>query len=166
MGYTTEFEGRIDIVPVLSAEEITFINKFADTRRMNRKNGPYFVDGDGFAGQDDGPDEIYDHNNPPKGQPGIWCQWIVTDDGAAIVWDGGEKFYESAEWMAYIIKNFLGKDPIAAKELPFLKGHTLNGRIGAQGEDASDMWELLVNDNEVFVDQAVAMTEGNPTKIN
>ena len=166
MGYTTDFVGRIDVVPALSVEEITFINKFSDTRRMKRENGPYFVDGNGFCGQDDGPDEVYDHNNPPEGQPGLWCQWVATDDGSAIEWNGAEKFYGSPDWMAYLIKHFLGETPVAASQLPFLKGHVLNGRIGAQGEEAYDMWELLVNDNVVMVDQATATADGNPKRID
>lgn len=165
MGYTTDFVGHIDVVPALNAQEIEFINKFADTRRMDRANGPYFVDGDGLAGQDNGPDVVYDHNSPPKGQPGLWCQWIVTDDGSAIVWDGGEKFYDSDKWMAYLIKHFLGKNPVASDQLSFLQGHTLNGRIVAQGEDPSDMWELLVTDNVVFVDQFEAKAVGKPKLI-
>ena len=104
MGYTTDFVGRIDVVPALNAEEIEYINKFADTRRMDRANGPYFVDGDE---QDNGPDVIYDHNSPPEGQPGLWCHWVPNDDGTAIEWDGGEKFNHSAEWMAYLIEHFL-----------------------------------------------------------
>ncbi len=166
MGYTTDFVGRIDVVPALSAEEITFINKFSDTRRMKRENGPYFVDGDGPFGQDNGPDVVHDHNSPPEGQPSLWCRWIASDDGTSIGWNGEEKFYSGAEWMAYLIKHFLGKTPVAASKLPFLKGHVLNGRIGAQGEESSDMWELLVNDNVVLVDQATATADGNPIRID
>ena len=82
----------------------------------------------GMAGQDHEPD-IIDYNSPPKGQPGLWCQWVPTHDGKFIVWDGNEKFYNSAEWMTYLIEHFIGDRPKAKKELPFLQGHTCNGRI-------------------------------------
>ena len=38
-------------------------------------------------------------NTPPFGQPGLWCQWVPTDDGHALVWNGHEKFYRSSGWM-------------------------------------------------------------------
>lgn len=152
MGYTTEFEGQIKINPPLNSDEINYLKKFNDTRRMMRKNGPYFVDGSGMMGQGEDKD-IIEYNSPPEGQPGLWCQWTPTEDGTAIEWDGGEKFYASEEWMEYIIKHFIGSNPIApTKEttLQFLKPHTLNGVIEAQGEDDEDHWFLVVEDNEVF----------------
>lgn len=154
MGYTTDFAGHIDIVPALNKEEIKYINKFSDTRRMNRKNGPYYIDGGGFAGQDDEGD-IIDYNKPHESQPGLWCQWVVSEDGKQLSWNGGEKFYHSPEWMTYLIEHFLGKTPIAkeAAQLDFLKGHTLNGEIAARGEEPSDIWLLVVKDNKVSVMQ-------------
>jgi hypothetical protein len=148
MGYTTEFKGSISVSPPLSTEEIEFLKKFAGTRRMDRKKGPYFVDGTGFAGQGHDPD-IRDYNSPPPGQPGLWCQWVPNADGTAIEWDGGEKFYDSVGWMKYLVDHFIGSDPIAASELPFLKPHVLNGVILAQGEDEDDRWHLVVADNVV-----------------
>jgi hypothetical protein len=149
MGYTTDFEGQVDISPPLNAEEREFLTKFSDTRRMNRQKGPYFVDATGFAGQDPMPD-ILNYNSPPEGQPGLWCQWTPTEDGSALEWDGGEKFYESAEWMRYLIDHFLKPGAIAKSHLPFLQtNHTVNGVIRAQGEDADDRWELVVENNRV-----------------
>lgn len=150
MGYTTDFSGSVKVEPPLSAEEIAFLNKFAGTRRMRRKNGPYFVDGDGFRGQKEESD-IEDFNAPPEGQPGLWCQWVPTDDGKAIEWDGGEKFYRSPEWMAYLIDHFIGSNPKAKTVLPFLQSHTLNGTIDAAGEDPDDRWRLIVENNNVRV---------------
>lgn len=153
MGYTTTFEGQVAVVPPLSKEEIDFLNKFAATRRMNRTKGPYFVDGTGSHGQGQDAD-IRDHNAPPQGQPGLWCQWVPTEDGAAIEWDGGEKFYDSVEWMAYLIEHFIGSAPKAKAQLPFLQAHTLNGVIEAQGEESGDIWRLIVKDNEVRAKKA------------
>lgn len=146
MGYTTEFEGQIAVEPPLSKDEIEFLTKFAKTRRMNRLNGPYYVDGTGFAGQGCDQDVI-NYNEPPRGQPGLWCKWVPTEDGTAIEWNGVEKFYDSEEWMRYIINHFLSKDHFA--KLPFLTGHTLNGTILAQGESITDRWMLQVVDNAV-----------------
>jgi len=142
MGYTTEFEGMVKIEPPLNEQERKFLEKFSDTRRMNRKKGPYYVDNTGLSGQDDEPD-IIDYNEPPKGQPGLWCQWVPTKDGQYIVWDGGEKFYHSPEWMEYLIKHFIGTNPIA------------KGEIKARGEDMDDRWNLVVIDNKVGVNGSI-----------
>jgi hypothetical protein len=149
MGYTTEFSGKVEVSPPLNAEEIAFLNKFSETRRMHRANGPYFVDGGGLMGQAREVD-IIDYNTPPAGQPGLWCHWISTEDGTAIEWDGSEKFYDASEWMEYLIDHFLKPGAIAARQLPFLQAnHTVNGVIKAQGEDIDDRWKLIVTDNVV-----------------
>lgn len=146
MGYTTEFKGQININPPLSREEIEFLKKFNETRRMNREKGPYFVDGSGSYGQGHD-DDIRDFNSPPAGQPGLWCKWRPTEDGSAIEWDGAEKFYSSEEWMRYLIEHFLKPGHLAP--MPFLGEHTLNGTILAQGEEIEDRWRLVVENNEV-----------------
>lgn len=151
MGYTTSFSGQITIVPALDADEIAFLQKFSETRRMCRKCGPYFVGGSGDFGQGRDPDVI-DYNRPDPSQPGLWCQWRPTEDGSAIEWNEAEKFYDSAEWMKYLIVHFLKPGAEAVGKVEVLKGgHVLNGVIEAQGEDSSDRWDLLVKDNKVTV---------------
>jgi hypothetical protein len=153
MGYTTEFEGKVDIVPPLNEAEIAYLNKFSDTRRMDRTKGPYYVDGTGLCGQ--GRDnDIIDFNNPPPGQPGLWCQWVPTDDGTAIEWNGSEKFYCADAWMRYIIDHFLSPTAVAKNTLDFLQAnHVVNGEIEASGEDSDDHWKLIVKNNKVLVKQ-------------
>jgi hypothetical protein len=149
MGYTTDFSGAVSIEPPLNAAEIEFLTKFAETRRMARTKGPYFVDGGGDYGQAR-EDDVTDYNRPPAGQPGLWCQWVPSEDGTTIAHDGGEKFYDSPEWMTYLIDHFL--KPGAIADLPFLqKNHIVNGVIKAQGEDMDDRWKLVVTDNKVTV---------------
>lgn len=160
MGYTTYFTGQINVEPALNPQEIEFLKKFNETRRINRTKGPYFVDGSGSFGQGSDPD-ITNFNQPPEGQPSLWCQWTPTEDGTAIVWDEGEKFYESPEWMAYLIEHFLAPNPKALSELQFLQGHMLNGTISAQGEEPSDMWLLHVRNNVVSVEELVATPTGS-----
>ncbi len=156
MGYTTDFEGHVDITPPLSAKEVEYINRFNETRRMDRENGPYFVGGSDDFGQGRDSD-IYDHNRPPAEQPGLWCQWRASEDGTRIEWDGGEKFYNAPEWMQYIIDHFIGDDPIAKRvnsHFDFLEGHSVNGVIRAYGEDPEDLWTLTVADNVVVTKDA------------
>lgn len=161
MGYTTDFDGSVSVMPPLNPHEIAYLRKFAESRRMHRNNGPYYI-GTGAFGQDREPD-IIDYNEPPPPQPGLWCQWVPTDDGTAIIWDGGEKFYEADEWMRYIIDTFLRPGAALAEDLArpipgrvypdelihFTFDHVLNGTIYAQGEDCDDRWRLVVTDNTV-----------------
>lgn len=153
MGYTTDFEGTVAVDPPLNQHEIAYLRKFAETRRMDREQGPYFVDGSGFAGQGRDAD-VRDHNMPPAGQPGLWCQWVPAEDGAAIEWDGGEKFYCAEEWMRYLIEHFLRPGAHASADSSgcfegFTFDHVLSGVIDAQGEDDDDRWRLVVQDNRV-----------------
>jgi hypothetical protein len=120
MGYTTEFTGQIKIEPPLHPKEIEFINSFSDGTFNNPKKEDY---------------------------PGNYCQWVVTEDGRFVEWDRNEKFYDSVEWMQYLIDKFLGMNPLAKHD--FLEGHTLNGQIEAQGEDEKDQWSLIVEDNQI-----------------
>ena len=105
----------------------------------NGEEGGYFVDAEGHAGQDRDA-SIIDYNRPPKGQPGLWCQWIPNDEGTVIEWDGGEKFYEYEQWLEYIIDNFLK---------PW--GYVLNGEVTWEGEESGDLGKLIVEDNVVII---------------
>lgn len=106
----------MSVSPPLNAHEIAYLRKFAVSRRMDRAHGPYFVDGSGPFGQGRD-DDIRNFNEPPAGQPGLWCQWEPTEDGTAIEWNGEEKYYKSAEWMTYLIDTFLKAGAVLASEL-------------------------------------------------
>ena len=169
MGYTTDFEGKFNISPAMKDEHAEFINKFSETRRMARNalaagklpdplrevtglpvgiQGGYYVGDPSFAGQSKTPD-ILDYNQPPEGQPGLWCQWVVTEYGEQLEWNGAEKFYYYTEWLEYLIKHFFA---------PW--GYTLNGEVTWQGEDRSDMGKLTVKDNKVKALEGVVTYPG------
>jgi hypothetical protein len=161
MGYTTEFTGAVTVEPPLNEHEISYLRRFVGTRRMDREQGPYYC-GTGFAGQDEEPD-ILDYDKAGFGQPGLWCRWEPTDDGRRIQWGGAEKFYNSEEWMAYLIRTFLMPGAVLSEELAagfegryyapefeyFTFDHVVNGVIDADGEEVDDVWQLIVTDNEV-----------------
>lgn len=163
MGYNTDFRGAVTIVPPLNKHEVAYLRRFAGTRRMDRELGPYYC-GKGFAGQDQEPD-IRDYNKPGFGQPGLWCKWEPTDDGARIQWNQQEKFYDADDWMEYVITTFLMPEADLAEELAspvegrfyagefahFTFDHVVNGVIQAEGEEDDDVWTLAVTDNEVVV---------------
>ena len=163
MGYTTNFTGSLNITPPLSPEQTAYINQFRLTRRMKRdteitatrpdpireavglplgEQSGYFVGAAGFAGQEEGwgghaAIGVLDYNAPPAGQPGLWCQWEVSEDGN-LQWDEGEKFYSYTEWLEYLIQHFFA---------PW--GKTLNGSIHWDGEDSEDRGMIWVKNNEV-----------------
>lgn len=193
MGYTTDFYGQIDITPPLNEHEASYLQEFNRSRRMERTFGPYFVKGDGDFGQGNGPDTILGYNSSHNEQPGLWCQWVpgdgytATDSGHKVVdygcleWDQGEKFYQSAEWMKYLIDHFLKPNamlqerlkngwfeqngyPVDERFAHFTFDHVLNGEIEAQGEDHGDRWYLIVENNIVKVAD-VQMTRGTATEL-
>ncbi len=157
MGYSTDFTGQFKVTPTLKPEHAGYLATFSETRRMERDaklaeklhdpiredvglpvgtEGAYYVgdEGNSFGGHP----SILDNNNPPKGQPGLWCNWIPTESGEAIEWNGGEKFYEYTKWLVYLIKHFLA---------PW--GYVLNGNVEWQGEGSDDNGVIYVKDNKV-----------------
>jgi hypothetical protein len=163
MGYTTEFSGSFSLDKPLLASHSAYLHKFATTRRMERKQtiasklpdpvreaaglpigkqGAYFVGGVGDFGQ--GTDaSIVNSNGAPDGQPGLWCQWVPTENDDGIEWDSGEKFYHYTEWLAYIIKHFLQ---------PW--GYILNGEVEWFGEDRDDRGKIVVENNIISTKRA------------
>lgn len=174
MGYTIDFNGSFKLNKTLDETTKTFLEKFAEIRHMVRKVGPeygiegeFYVAGTGDFGQDKDKN-IVDYDTPPSTQPGLWCQWVPTEDGNYIEWDGsekfynyvvtrdggyhrnlesewdgGEKFYNYVEWLEYIIRNFLAP-----------KGYVLNGTVQWQGEGIGDVGRIVVKDNVVRTQRA------------
>ena len=156
MGYHTDFYGQFDVTPVLSEDHKNYLVRFSETRRMKRDpdrlpsdpireqaglppgfEGAYFVGGLGYCGQDSD-SSVIQSSIQPKGQPGLWCQWIPNEDGTAIVWDEGEKFYEYVEWIEYLMKHFF---------TPW--GYALSGKVRWQGQDPDDRGMIKITDNIV-----------------
>jgi hypothetical protein len=159
MGYTTTFQGQFNLDKPLTEAHAAYLKLFSETRRMARdefktdllpdplrqavglpvgEDGCYFVGSDDVCGQDFGHPSVVRPNDPPYRQPGLWCQWVPTEDRTGIEWDRGEKFYDYAEWLEYLIDHFLR---------PW--GYTLNGRVRWRGEDFDDIGTLVVEDNVV-----------------
>lgn len=163
MGYTTDFYGSFQLDKPLSPEQVAYINKFNETRRMARDTamlesepdptrlavglplgpeGAYFVGAEGNYGQGDH-HSILNYNVPPSGQPGLWCQWRASGDGTRIEWDEGEKFYCYVQWLEYLILHFLE---------PW--GYVLKGKVTWEGEEHTDMGIIVVEDNAVSTKRA------------
>lgn len=158
MGYTTDFNGQFKLDQPLTADQRAYLTAFSGTRRFKRNaevtstfpdpvreavglpvgdDGGYYVGDTENYGQNRKSD-CAGYNNPPEGQPSLWCNWTPTEDGTAIVWNEGEKFYHYTEWLKYIIEHFLQ---------PW--GRVLNGEVKWQGEDYEDRGIIYVKDNMV-----------------
>lgn len=168
MGYTTDFKGTLTPNKPFTKEITDYINKFSKTRRMKRdwrkipvfdpnweKNcwhgkmgveGEYYVGGKGWSGQDHD-ESIINYNYPPCTQPGLWCQWIINENGE-VEWDGNEKFYNYVEWLHYLIDNFFAAE-----------GYILNGEIEYLGEDPSDHGLIVVKNNCVKVEELEPLSD-------
>ena len=154
MGYTTEFTGEFKVTPPLKPEHAAYLKAFSETRRMTRdpevtaqrldpvrlavnlpvgRDGCYFVGADGFMGQERHCESgVANYNEPPSTQPGLWCQWVPSDNGTAILWNGTEKFYRYVEWLRYIVDHFL---------TPW--NYKIDGRVTWEGEDRNDRGVII-----------------------
>ena len=157
MGYTTEFEGHFDITPPLEPAQVAYLTAFSESRRMERHplrceaaaardplrvalGMPVGSQGGYCVGLSDshGDSAILDYNSPPSGQPGLWCDWAPSEDGAELAWNGNEKFYGYAKWLEYLVAHFF---------IPW--GRVLSGSVTYQGEEPSDFGKLVIKDNEL-----------------
>ncbi|MEV6682189.1 hypothetical protein AB0N09_35810 [Streptomyces erythrochromogenes] len=160
MGYNTEFEGGVAVVPALNASEVAYLKAFARSGRAERLKGPYCVEPVHIWPAGETPslptvaEDVTNVNRPPMGQPNRFCHWVASDDGTLIHFDGGEKFHAAEDWMTYLIDHFLRPGALAQGH-PGFEGftfdHTVNGTILAQGEGWGDSWSLVVTDNVVDV---------------
>jgi hypothetical protein len=169
MGYTTNFTGQFNLSPTLTPEHKAYLTQFAEIRHMRRNpsktavlddplreavglpiggEGDYYVgtankfDSQGVFGVKD--ESIIDGNSPPSSQPGLWCQWVPTVSGEAIVWDDGEKFYEYVDWIRYLVDHFL---------TPW--GYLVAGIVYWEGEESGDLGRIIIDSpNVVRVENA------------
>jgi len=133
-------------------------------------DGAFFVGAEGFMGQEND-ESVADHNVPPgqlsyrigddfrtrwdenkrrsknlECQPGLWCQWEISEDRQYLQWDEGEKFYYYTEWLRYLIKNFFE---------PW--GYKLNGEVEWHGEAFDDRGVIICKDNVVEVQEFLSV---------
>lgn len=156
MGYTTTFLGAFTFSRSLTEAELTFLQAFSASRRMKLdplqleefegKHAEPYTHSYGPEGAYFAHDLLREHpaildsNEPPTGQPGIWCNWSPT--ATTLQWNGAEKFYYYAEWLEYLVDHFF---------TPW--GVRLNGAVQWSGEDPADRGVLSLRNNRLFVHQ-------------
>lgn len=179
MGYDTRFEGHFLLSKKVGKEFYSYINAFNRTRHMYRDvsliienfpdwmersykgdlglDGAYFICEDGKRTPD-----VIDYNKSTYGVPNLWCQWRLFSDKekellsgdveeaeAYLAWDGGEKFYDSLEWLEYLIKHFFSKE-----------GITLTGAALSVGEEFGDSTYICAVDNHTTTEYAYSPDAG------
>ena len=156
MGYTTDFFGKFDIDRKLKEEHARYLFAFQNVRHMRRDEKiaskmsdpvreatglPIGNEAAYFVGGDEGMDaSILNYNEPPRGQPGFWCNWTPSIDGKAILWNEREKFYNYVDWLTYLMFHFLNT-----------WGYVLNGEVEWQGEDRDDFGLIVVANSKVTI---------------
>jgi hypothetical protein len=103
MGYTTKFTGSIALSRPLTLAEAGMWLGWADNQE-----------------------------SVPRPCPDSYLQWIPIASLDALIWDGGEKFYNYIEWLQWICTWLRGL------------GIDSNGRIAWDGEEQGDVGMLVV----------------------
>lgn len=153
MGYNTAFTGELNIEPPLNADEISYLNAFADSRRYQRlDHGPLAVI----------PPDMWPYsstyNQPAVGQPSMYCNFTANHDGTQLVCCEYESTYEDDKWIAFLVRRLLSPDARAyidehitddSRLASFTANHVINGEFTAFGDDDDDIWRIVVKDNIV-----------------
>lgn len=171
MGYTIKYSGSFDLNKPLTKKLAKYLLDFSRTRHFKRDLPDFGIEGEFFIDPTEKKInfwdnfqkyakvgltheevlvklreecKIIDYNHPPISQPGLWCQWIPTEDRSAIKWDENEKFYNADKWLTYIIENFLKP-----------KGYILDGIVSFHDSGLDEYQEeygyIVVKDNKVIV---------------
>jgi hypothetical protein len=123
MGYSTDLFGVVKFDKQLTIDQKKQLEDFAEQRHGGNMD-------------------------PDPDVPGFYCQWVPTEDGWGLEWDGGEKFYNYVEWLEHLIKKFF---------VPW--GVKLNGEIEWEGEESGDLGKIIVKDNVVTTKEGKVVYE-------
>jgi len=114
MGYSTRFTGRFDFDKPLPLGVIESMRKLQGVDTRDLSGAAY---------------------------PGMFCQWILTNDLMGVKWDGEEKFYQWEEWLNWLVRNFFLPNAV-----------NITGRVAFQGEDIEDAGYIeVLEGNRVVV---------------
>ena len=120
MGYSTTFDGHLNIVTACGTESV---HPDAEMAIMMLEK---------FCGSDMQAIKSREQYNIST----RWCDWCVrysSKKEPRLEWNGSEKSYQMYEWLHFIQDKFLTP-----------AGLTLGGRVTAQGEDPEDRWAIEV----------------------
>lgn len=155
-------EGSATITEKLNAKHKNYLNAFAKTRRVARKEsflsnvkdpvrervnlplgeeGAYFIGGYDFShlGNDGADPSISDYFQAPEGQPSQWCMWQINKN--KLVWNKCIDDFDSHHlWLRYLIDHFLS---------PW--GYSLNGQFRWTGLEDSHVGKIKIINNKLEI---------------
>jgi hypothetical protein len=109
MGYDPKFTGRFTLPRPLTANECAILEAVHDHSHQADRGLPYAVleerpvkiEREIFK-----PYYIGESFNNYEKYPSYYCQWMVSPNKRALVWDKVEKFYNYVSWLEYLISHF------------------------------------------------------------
>lgn len=161
------FQGSLTIEPPLNKDEVKALTAFFSSRRILTKGGPLDCrDLPGFHS------EVIDIAKPAEGQPGVWCDLKISEDGKTLSWNDESKSTERNldEWITYVIDHLLKFDAefnIRERNFDidemdddnllrsFTFDHYVNGTLAGAVPEADGVWKIIVTDNVVTTEPVV-----------
>lgn len=119
MGYSTSFVGNLKFNRELTHKEWMELMRLAN-----------------YASHDDG--YYAEFTDTPDTIPDGYLQWTPNEEGTALEWNGGEKFYEYIHWLRWLIKHYMKSHDLV-----------LNGKIEWRGEELDDIGVIYADNNKV-----------------
>ncbi|HYO89516.1 MAG TPA: hypothetical protein VER79_12760 [Candidatus Limnocylindrales bacterium] len=176
MSYWGEYTGELKLSRKLTVIEVDYLQAFFDSRRMTRSvlaleslpdplrevvglpigpDGSYYV---GSTFPEDHDPSVINENVPPGGQPGLWRDFDVSDDGGSLISGDTDHLNPErhTEWITYLIVNFLS---------PW--GIHLSGTLSWQGEDYLDTGVIVVEEDSAWATRGILMygLDGTPRRL-
>lgn len=165
MTYSIRYEGQLSIECPLNRREIRALTAFFDTRRIQTRGGP--LDSRRLSSAD--PDVI-DYNRPPEGQPGLFCDLEVSEDGTVLRWGGDSSSGKPDldKWIIYVIDHLLkpgAEFDIRERNFDltgmsdedllhyFTFDHYVSGHLVGTASETGEVWKIVVKDNEVSTEK-------------
>jgi len=151
MGLYTDYLGRAQITPALSAGEVEFLRAFNRTRHCGDR-GP--LDVVMHPADDERVGDVDAYNRTSRGMPGLWCPWTTCGQGCCLHWDRAEKPYAPERWLTYLIDTLLrpgaalAADPVA-RDAGLTFDHVLDGVIVGERRETAELFALEVRANVV-----------------
>jgi hypothetical protein len=151
MGYDTKFTGRFALSGPLSTEECTILEAVHEHRHQADLELPYAVleerpvkiEREIFK-----PCYIGEWFNDNEKYPSSYCQWTVSPNKRALVWDKGEKFYNYVSWLEYLISHLFA-----------VWGVQLSGTVNWKGANRGDRGSITVEGDRINVKMPVALKD-------
>lgn len=147
MGYDTKFTGRFALSRPLTAKESAILEAVHDHRHQDDLELPYpAVEEQPVTIERDVIKPLYvgeGFDYLSEKFPSFYCQWTLSPNKRALMWDKGEKFYNYVSWLEYLISHCFA-----------VWGVELSGTVKWKGAGRGDRGSITVESNRIIVSMA------------